>query len=44
VAIEVPYAAELLKRVAFDTIYHEHLSYYFVRTSSRCSSVTGCGS
>ncbi|TDC45409.1 class I SAM-dependent methyltransferase [Actinomadura sp. KC345] len=31
-AIEVPYALELLERVAFDTIYHEHLSYFLVRT------------
>ncbi|MGH3799273.1 MAG: methyltransferase domain-containing protein [Pseudonocardiaceae bacterium] len=31
-AIEVPYALDLLERVAFDTIYHEHLSYYAVDT------------
>jgi SAM-dependent methyltransferase len=30
--IEIPYAVDLLERVAFDTIYHEHLSYFSVRT------------
>jgi D-mycarose 3-C-methyltransferase len=29
--IEVPYLAELIKNVEFDTIYHEHLSYFAVR-------------
>jgi novobiocin biosynthesis protein NovU/D-mycarose 3-C-methyltransferase len=27
VCIEVPYAADMLRRVEFDTTYHEHLSY-----------------
>jgi SAM-dependent methyltransferase len=31
-AIEVPYVLDLLEKVAFDTIYHEHLSYFQVRT------------
>ncbi|WP_093798917.1 class I SAM-dependent methyltransferase [Streptomyces sp. Wb2n-11] len=31
-AIEVPYAVDLLEKLAFDTIYHEHLSYFLVRT------------
>ncbi|MDH6213155.1 class I SAM-dependent methyltransferase [Streptomyces pseudovenezuelae] len=31
-AIEVPYAVDLLEKHAFDTIYHEHLSYFLVRT------------
>lgn len=31
-AIEVPYAVDLLREVAFDTIYHEHLSYFFLST------------
>lgn len=30
--IEIPYAVDLIERVAFDTIYHEHLSYFLVRT------------
>ena len=29
--IEVPYLAELIKNIEFDTIYHEHLSYFAVR-------------
>lgn len=28
---EVPYLGQLLEHVAFDTIYHEHLSYFAVR-------------
>ncbi|HEX8347130.1 MAG TPA: class I SAM-dependent methyltransferase [Actinoplanes sp.] len=31
-AIEVPYAVDLLDQVAFDTIYHEHLSYFLIST------------
>lgn len=31
-AIEVPYAMDLLDQTAFDTIYHEHLSYFAVST------------
>ncbi|MER8048062.1 class I SAM-dependent methyltransferase [Streptomyces sp. NPDC094032] len=31
-AIEVPYAVDLLEKHAFDTIYHEHLSYFLMRT------------
>ena len=30
--IEVPYALDLLDQTAFDTIYHEHLSYFTVRS------------
>lgn len=30
--IEVPYLVDLLNSVAFDTIYHEHLSYFSVHT------------
>jgi SAM-dependent methyltransferase len=30
VAIEVPYMAELLERVEYDTVYHEHLSYFSI--------------
>lgn len=32
VAIEVPYAKDLLDRGEFDTIYHEHLSYLTIRS------------
>ncbi|MFD0395278.1 class I SAM-dependent methyltransferase [Streptomyces nogalater] len=31
-AIEVPYVLDLLEKVAFDTIYHEHLSYFTMRS------------
>ncbi|GAA2898716.1 class I SAM-dependent methyltransferase [Streptosporangium fragile] len=31
-AIEVPYALDLFEQNAFDTIYHEHLSYFSVGT------------
>lgn len=31
IAFEVPYMLELFKRVEFDTIYHEHLSYVSIR-------------
>jgi novobiocin biosynthesis protein NovU/D-mycarose 3-C-methyltransferase len=31
VVIEVPYLGELLERAEYDTIYHEHLSYFAVR-------------
>jgi SAM-dependent methyltransferase len=29
--VEVPYALHLIEKNAFDTIYHEHLSYFLVR-------------
>lgn len=31
-AIEVPYALDMLEKVEFDTVYHEHLSYFLVGT------------
>ncbi|MFI6230587.1 methyltransferase domain-containing protein [Micromonospora echinospora] len=34
-AIEVPYAVDLLDQVAFDTVYHEHLSYFLISTLDR---------
>ncbi|GAA4938354.1 novobiocin biosynthesis protein NovU/D-mycarose 3-C-methyltransferase [Nonomuraea thailandensis] len=34
-AIEVPYLVDLLQENQFDTIYHEHLSYYSVHTLGR---------
>ena len=32
---EVPYLAEMLKRCEYDTIYHEHLSYFAIRPLAR---------
>jgi SAM-dependent methyltransferase len=32
---EVPYLAELVKRTAFDTIYHEHVHYHSIKPLSR---------
>jgi novobiocin biosynthesis protein NovU/D-mycarose 3-C-methyltransferase len=34
-ALEVPYLVELMSRRAFDTVYHEHLSYFLVGTLRR---------
>ncbi|MBB6120576.1 novobiocin biosynthesis protein NovU/D-mycarose 3-C-methyltransferase [Nocardiopsis algeriensis] len=34
-AFEVPYLVELMSRRAFDTVYHEHLSYFLVGTLRR---------
>jgi SAM-dependent methyltransferase len=31
-AVEVPYAGDLVEKNAFDTIYHEHLSYFTIRS------------
>jgi novobiocin biosynthesis protein NovU/D-mycarose 3-C-methyltransferase len=28
VSVEVPYLAHLLERLEYDTVYHEHLSYF----------------
>ncbi|NJQ03814.1 class I SAM-dependent methyltransferase [Streptomyces zingiberis] len=30
--IEVPYAVDMVERLEFDTIYHEHLSYFLIST------------
>ena len=32
IAIEVPYAADLLRRTEFDTLYHEHTSYLTIKS------------
>ena len=40
VIIEVPYLRELLERLEYDTVYHEHLCYFSVTTLLRlCESV-----
>lgn len=35
VAIEVPYVRELIERLEYDTIYHEHLSYFSIGALAR---------
>lgn len=34
-SIEVPYAVDMLDRKEFDTIYHEHLSYFLIGTLTK---------
>lgn len=42
-AIEVPYLVDMLNRMEFDTIYHEHLSYFAVRPLVTLFSRFGMG-
>src|SRR5262249_50873358 len=43
VVIEVPYLRELIDRLEYDTIYHEHLCYFSVTTLMRlCDAVGLC--
>ena len=41
VAIEVPYVEDMLSRAEFDTIYHEHLSYFSLMSIKRLADRTG---
>jgi hypothetical protein len=41
VIIEVPYLQELLDRLEYDTIYHEHLCYFSVTTLARLCDAVG---
>jgi hypothetical protein len=41
ISIEVPYLRELFERLEYDTIYHEHLSYYSVSTLIRLCDTVG---
>ena len=36
-SIEVPYVRDLVARLEFDTIYHEHFSYYSLSAVERCA-------
>jgi SAM-dependent methyltransferase len=38
---EVPYLLELVKRTAFDTIYHEHVHYYGIKPLAACLEQQG---
>ena len=41
VVIEVPYLGHLLERVEYDTVYHEHLSYFSVTALARMFELAG---
>lgn len=41
VVIEVPYIREMLERLEYDTIYHEHLCYFSVTTLMRLCEAVG---
>jgi hypothetical protein len=41
VIIQVPYLRDLVDRLEYDTIYHEHLSYFSVSTLMRLCDVVG---
>src|SRR5690606_23434366 len=41
VVVEVPYAGDMLERVEFDTIYHEHLCYFAVGPLARLAERAG---
>ncbi len=40
---EVPYLQELIAHLEYDTIYHEHLSYYSVAALARLAETAGLG-
>lgn len=39
--VEVPYAREMLERLEYDTIYHEHLCYFTVTSLARLAEAAG---
>lgn len=39
--VEVPYAREMLERLEYDTIYHEHLCYFTVTSLARLAQAAG---
>lgn len=41
VIVEVPYAGEMLSRLEYDTIYHEHLCYFAIGPLSRLAAAAG---
>lgn len=40
-ALEVPYLADLVEKNEFDTVYHEHLSYFLLRPLLRAAEAAG---
>ncbi len=43
IVVEVPYLRELLHRLEYDTVYHEHLCYFSVTTLMRLCESAGLG-
>ena len=43
VIVEVPYAREMLERVEYDTVYHEHLCYFSVTALTHLGASAGLG-
>ncbi len=41
VILEVPYAREMLERLEYDTVYHEHLCYFTVTSLARLCDAVG---
>lgn len=41
ITIEVPYVGELIDRIEYDTIYHEHFSYFSITSLLRLCECTG---
>ena len=41
VIVEVPYAREMLERVEYDTVYHEHLCYFSITALSHLGALAG---
>jgi hypothetical protein len=41
ITIEVPHVAELLQGIEYDTVYHEHLSYFSITSLLRLCETTG---
>lgn len=39
--VEIPYALEMLERLEYDTIYHEHLCYFTVTSLARLAEAAG---
>lgn len=39
--VEVPYAVEMLERLEYDTVYHEHLCYFTVTSLARLAESVG---
>jgi hypothetical protein len=41
VTVEVPYVGELVQRIEYDTVYHEHLSYFSIASLLRLCETAG---